>query len=418
MEGFISTGTRGVLRPFLTALSIVVPVATTCLPAWAVEQEFTGLREEWIENRDELTQTTADLESLDGATAAATEAFERVERRLEAARERLRVLRGELALAVARQREAEAANDVAFMRLGQATMVMATVEDALAAHTTDLDVEIVAAYKYAGSSARFRGMVNALQTSGSITEFGAMYEQLETGTVRQQELVEVVTVLAARLEEQRELVGALQRRTAAAAERAVEEQARVATLTRRQSDLVEEVLKDRRTRERLLAQLQSKQAQVTRRLDELQAQSQSLLEELSRYRYVGGAPGSKDLVWPTDGAFTSAFGYRLHPIWNERRLHAGIDIPGPTGQPVYAARDGVVASAGPRGGYGIAVVIRHPDGMSTTYAHLDSVGVTAGTTVLAGDDIGRVGSSGLSTGPHLHFEVRLGGVPADPMEWY
>ncbi len=111
----------------------------------------------------------------------------------------------------------------------------------------------------------------------------------------------------------------------------------------------------------------------------------------------------------------SPFGPRVHPIFNVVRMHTGIDMGAPTGAPIYAAADGVVVIAGEQGGYGNTVVIDHGDGIATLYAHQSAIGVVVGDLVEAGDVIGFVGSTGFSTGPHLHFEVRLNGTPIDPL---
>jgi murein DD-endopeptidase MepM/ murein hydrolase activator NlpD len=95
-----------------------------------------------------------------------------------------------------------------------------------------------------------------------------------------------------------------------------------------------------------------------------------------------------------------------------------VDIPAPTGQAVVAAADGVVISAGWRGGYGMAVVIDHGGGMATLYAHLSGFDVSAGQRVTKAQRVGSIGSTGMSTGPHLHFEVRIGGAAQDPQRWY
>jgi murein DD-endopeptidase MepM/ murein hydrolase activator NlpD len=406
------------LRRLLAALLAVVPLAAASLPALAAETGVDALRSEWLSNREAVDEALTGLEALDEATAQAVDEFEAVQQRLASARQRLLELRAELRRAVVRQRKAEAANLVAIQRLGQATMIMVTIEGALAEHAADLDTEVVAAYKYAGSSARFGGIVDALISSGSLTDFTTAYDKLQSATANQARLVNVVTVLAERLGSQRELVAALQRQTAKAERLAIDERARVARLTRQQTQLVEQIARDRRISARLVKELERRTAEVVSRLDELQAQSDQLMAELSKYSYVGGLPGSKDLLWPTDGPATSGFGSRIHPIFKERRLHAGIDIPAPTGQAVFAVRDGTVLSASYRGGYGNAVVIDHGDGMSTVYAHLSAFCVRGGEQVSAGDDIGKIGSTGNSTGPHLHFEIRLAGRPTNPMEWY
>ncbi len=117
-------------------------------------------------------------------------------------------------------------------------------------------------------------------------------------------------------------------------------------------------------------------------------------------------------VMPTKGAFTSGFGYR----WGV--LHGGIDLANAIGTPILAASDGVVIDAGPTGGYGNWVKLRHSDGTVTLYGHLSAWNVTVGQRVWAGDQIAKMGNTGNSTGPHLHFEVLLNGTDRiDPVGW-
>jgi murein DD-endopeptidase MepM/ murein hydrolase activator NlpD len=114
------------------------------------------------------------------------------------------------------------------------------------------------------------------------------------------------------------------------------------------------------------------------------------------------------------GRITSAFGYRVHPILGFGRFHDGLDIGAAWGSPVLAATDGVVTGAGWNGGYGQQVQLMHPGGIATSYAHLSRILAVPGTRVRRGQLIGLVGSSGFSTGAHLHFEVRRAGRPVDP----
>ena len=116
-------------------------------------------------------------------------------------------------------------------------------------------------------------------------------------------------------------------------------------------------------------------------------------------------------TWPTSGAVTSEFGWR----WG--RAHEGIDIGAPSGTPIYAASGGTVSYAGVMGGYGNMILIEHGGGIVTAYAHQSALAVSSGTSVSAGQQIGYVGSSGNSTGPHLHFEVRVGGSPQNPRSY-
>ncbi|MFN5855643.1 MAG: peptidoglycan DD-metalloendopeptidase family protein [Pseudanabaenaceae cyanobacterium] len=126
-----------------------------------------------------------------------------------------------------------------------------------------------------------------------------------------------------------------------------------------------------------------------------------------------------NFLMPATGPITSGFGWRVHPITGEQRLHKGIDIGAAMGAPILAASDGVVTEAGwTDGGYGNIVELKHPDGTLTLYAHTSRVLVSKGDTVKRGDVIAEVGSTGRSTGPHLHFEVQPDGKTAvDPMDF-
>jgi murein DD-endopeptidase MepM/ murein hydrolase activator NlpD len=112
---------------------------------------------------------------------------------------------------------------------------------------------------------------------------------------------------------------------------------------------------------------------------------------------------------------TSGFGGRMHPIAKQFRMHNGVDYAAPTGTPIRTVGDGVVEFAGVQRGYGNVVEIMHRDGKSTLYAHMHSIAVRKGQSVSQGQNIGTVGSTGWSTGPHLHFEFRVNGVHHDPM---
>jgi murein DD-endopeptidase MepM/ murein hydrolase activator NlpD len=126
-------------------------------------------------------------------------------------------------------------------------------------------------------------------------------------------------------------------------------------------------------------------------------------------------PGSVLITTPIPGHFPgSKFGMRHHPILGIDRLHAGCDIGAGSGEPIYAPADGFVVLAGERGGYGNTTVIDHGNSLGTLYGHQSRIVVLPGQTVKRGDLIGYVGSTGLSTGPHLHFETRIKGLPIDP----
>lgn len=114
-------------------------------------------------------------------------------------------------------------------------------------------------------------------------------------------------------------------------------------------------------------------------------------------------------------ALTSGFGMRGHPLLGRQRAHLGIDLAAPTGSPIVATSDGVVTTADWRGGYGLFVALDHGRGIETRYGHMSRLGVAPGQRVSKGQILGFVGSTGLSTGPHLHYEMRVNGRPIDPL---
>ncbi|MGD9666078.1 MAG: peptidoglycan DD-metalloendopeptidase family protein [Synergistaceae bacterium] len=126
---------------------------------------------------------------------------------------------------------------------------------------------------------------------------------------------------------------------------------------------------------------------------------------------------SRKFRWPVMGKISSVFGWRRSPFGRRRVFHSGLDIRAPRGRVIVAAGDGRVVHSGWMGGYGRTIVISHPGGMSTLYGHCSSLLVRNGATVRSGQQIARVGSTGRSTGNHLHFEVRKNGTPQNPLRY-
>lgn len=120
---------------------------------------------------------------------------------------------------------------------------------------------------------------------------------------------------------------------------------------------------------------------------------------------------------PVEGIISSEFGHRIHPIDKVRKFHAGVDIAADQGEEIHAVQSGRVRYAGKRGGYGLTVELEHADGSITRYAHASRIHVRKGDVVEAGEAIADVGSTGHSTGPHLHFEVRRKGKALDPLKY-
>ena len=132
-------------------------------------------------------------------------------------------------------------------------------------------------------------------------------------------------------------------------------------------------------------------------------------------KYTGGK-----FAWPVPSTqrITSQYGYRNHPVYKTKKFHSGIDIGAAYGVDIVAAADGVVTLATTNGGYGKCVIINHGSGITTLYGHNSTMLVESGQRVTKGQIIAKAGSTGVSTGPHLHFEVRINGSTVDPLQYY
>ncbi len=157
-----------------------------------------------------------------------------------------------------------------------------------------------------------------------------------------------------------------------------------------------------------LSQAEDRLAEDSRRL------SQIILAKVQPYDGLILPPGTGQLMYPTIGPVTSNFGWRTHPILGTERFHSGIDFGADYGSLIYASEQGRVIYADWYGGYGNAVIVDHGNGMTTLYAHCSDLYVKDGDIVAKGQPIASVGSTGFSTGPHLHFELRANGEPIDP----
>jgi murein DD-endopeptidase MepM/ murein hydrolase activator NlpD len=157
------------------------------------------------------------------------------------------------------------------------------------------------------------------------------------------------------------------------------------------------------------------------RLDRLSAeatrQEQSLQELQAYFQDQKSLLASTPSIWPARGWVTSDFGQRLDPYTADRVMHGGLDIAAPQGKEVFSPSDGTVVFAGLEGGYGNVLVIDHGYGIKTRYGHLAKIAVKAGDRVKRGAYIANVGNTGRSTGPHLHYEVRVNGIPQNPRKF-
>mgnify|MGYP000867041337 FL=1 len=184
------------------------------------------------------------------------------------------------------------------------------------------------------------------------------------------------------------------------------------------ADRKKEAEKKQAAKQAIIDKMETDRATQERIINENLAASKEVEQMIRNSRYQPASPalsGGGALNWPLGGPITSPFGWRVHPITGASRFHSGIDIGGDYGDPIYAAQAGTVEYAGWISGYGYAVIIDHGSGISTLYGHNQALLVSEGQSVSQGQAIAECGSTGNSTGPHCHFEVRVDGEPVDPM---
>lgn len=364
-----------------------------------------------------IDQKIRDVEGLiaeaSADEAAALREYLEAKGRKDAADARVQQAASRAEVATTALREAEAALESATLRLGATVQ---RVTDAQSATASSRQVfEAAAARRYRLATMGAADEAAALEAdSPSAAPVAARYLhdiaghedqeilrylQLKEDAEIERQILEVQT---AELEEQRVTVAA-----EAARLQAIEAEAEAA-----QAVVAAETAAEKRT----VDAIEAKKDQYEGQLKTLQAESDRIAKELASRQSAGLSipKGNGQFQRPIGGGVSSPFGYRIHPIYRTKRLHTGIDFSGSMGTPIKAAGSGTVVSAGSMGGYGNAVVIDHGNGLATLYAHQSRLAVSAGDKVSTGAVVGYVGSTGASTGPHLHFEVRASGTPVDP----
>jgi murein DD-endopeptidase MepM/ murein hydrolase activator NlpD len=197
--------------------------------------------------------------------------------------------------------------------------------------------------------------------------------------------------------------------------------AEVKTLTASLEDDQAQFSQDHRAKEEMLTEIKEDGEKMSEALEAMEHASNTLESDLRALAQTPRGRARQQKAWtgsfirPANGPITSRFGSRYHPVLHRTRMHTGVDIGAGHGSAIYAADGGEVIFAGYRNGYGNTVLVDHGGGVVTLYGHCSSLGVSVGQSVRKGQVIARVGSTGLATGPHLHFEVRRNGTPVDPL---
>lgn len=251
------------------------------------------------------------------------------------------------------------------------------------------------------------GYLEVLLSSGNIKDFLSRKEMIQSIADHDKELI-------AYMKEQRDIINS--KKAELEAQRASVEATKV-KIEARKKDL--EVAT--REKENLMSRLQKDIKEYEKAYDQLNEEAKAIESKIVKLQRNTGPYSGGKMGWPVPAGYTrisSPYGYRIHPIFKTKKLHTGIDIPVPTGTSVMAASDGVIIYSDWLGSYGKAVMVEHGGGIVTLYGHNSSLVAKVGQNVKRGETIAKAGSTGNSTGPHCHFEVRKNGVYVDPMPWF
>jgi murein DD-endopeptidase MepM/ murein hydrolase activator NlpD len=255
------------------------------------------------------------------------------------------------------------------------------------------------------------GTIEILLGATDPSDFNQKMMAMQTYVSNQNERLSQLEILKAQLETEQ---------SAVAAQKIIleKEKAVALDLAKKAKAAEEEVLRLIAKQKAALAKAESERESTRKRYEQLRAE-QIRLQQLARLRAGLGGTMAGELFWPIQGArFSQGVGSRRHPVYGYKSCHTGIDLAAGTGTPIAAAATGIVTAVTTLRAYGRVVVIAHNGGLSTMYTHLSRFNVSVGQGIAVGDTLGFVGTSGWSTGPHLHFEVHVNGIPYNPMGWF
>jgi murein DD-endopeptidase MepM/ murein hydrolase activator NlpD len=398
-------------RPFTIAVCLLLALAVAT-PA------FADPRDDKARVDRALASTRAALEDANDRVADAAEALSDVQARLPDAQRRLAEANRTLRAAKARADSATRAARVAAQNVTKAQARLRRAEHAVEEARDRLSALSADAYRSGGLSD-----LNAIM-GATPADLADRLSYVENLAARQREALDQVT--AARrtaVQAQNEQLRAQQ--AADQARRTTDRALREATTARNAAAAAQaEITTLVAQREEALRVAAEERDATLARYKELQAESARIAAEIQALARSGGSPTISRgvrLSMPVRGWKSSDFGMRYHPIYHVWRLHTGVDFAAAGGSPIWAAADGRVFRAGWNGGYGNFTCVYHGvyagKGFATCYAHQSVILVSVGQRVKRGQQIGRVGTTGTSTGNHLHFEVRLDGQPVDPVPW-
>jgi len=347
---------------------------------------------------------------------------------IDAAKEREGVLTSQLSAVVSELEAAQSAVDQAEGALGQLQAELAAEQARLERLTARLRAQTIRLQHLQAEHAKAVSILEArvraiyieespdvlsfLVSASSFDDLIDSYEFLERIGLQDRRIAQQVETAKRKAAEERRATVHTRRLTAASVAVITARTAEARSVRDELAAGRDTLLAARRLKQSALSSARDTRAEHLAEVESLAAQSAALaaaIRDAQAGSTGSGTPSAAGFIWPVDGPVVSGFGVR----WG--RMHEGIDIAATIGTPIRAAASGTVIHAGWLGGYGNLVVVDHGDGLATAYAHASAILVGVGQQVSQGDTLSLVGSTGNSTGPHLHFEVRVNGSAVDPL---
>ena len=348
---------------------------------------------------DEVNAAQQELENASALVREVAAELAEIRKKLPIAEAALKKARAELA--VAQEKDRQAAEKLAELE-SQLEITQKTYDQ-----TRSFVADVARTIYQDGPLATLEIILGATDPN----DFNQKLMAMQTYIGNQNAKIEQLETIKAQLETEQ---------AAVAAQKIILEKEKAAALeaAKRAKAAEEEVIRLIAKQKAALAKAESEREATRKRYEQLRAE-QIRLQQLARLRAGLGGSIPGELYWPVQGARLSQnVGPRRHPVFGYRSCHTGMDLAAGTGTPIAAAATGIVTAVTTLRAYGRVIVIAHNGGLSTMYAHLSRFNVSVGQGVAVGDTIGFVGSSGWSTGPHLHFEVHVNGTPFNPLGWF
>jgi murein DD-endopeptidase MepM/ murein hydrolase activator NlpD len=393
-------------RPFV-ALTVVLALCSVGAPSLA---QSSADRLDEIE--DQIAEKRARIDAAEDEAASILDQIADSDSRLRRLNATLGELRSLLAEAQGRLAPVQAAFAGAVARHRSLVAQQKRTEKELAAKIEILGERAANAYRFGPGS-----YFDIVFTSSSFGDLIARQELASRVLLFDSTLVDEVEATKARLSDQRIAARAARLEIQVRRDELKDEVEGIAKLVEEQAALQAALEQEIALREDALDDVEAAKESYEAAVADLQAESDRIRGIVQGGGSSGGGSSGGTFYWPTAGSITSGFGWRTHPIFGTQRFHAGVDMGGACGQPIYAADSGTVLANYWSDGYGLFTILDHGDGLSTAYAHQSSANVSSGQSVSRGQAIGAVGTTGWSTGCHLHFEVRVNGTPVDPVPY-